>query len=424
MPVDFSGTALRAMMLSAVSLSALVAVPAMAQQQGAAGRNLGSVTVTDTAIDDNEAETGYKVTRGTSAMRTDTPLIDVPQSVNAITVKQIEDISANNIGDAIRYIPGVFSAQGESNRETLLFRGNATTGDFFVDGMRDDVQTYRDLYNIEQLQIFRGSNATIFGRGGIGGVVNRVTKVADWAPHRSFHIEGGSFRHVRANFDLGTAITDTVAVRLTGVRQDSDSYRYQDIYKRWGLNPTVAFKLGENTTVTLGYEHFQDDRTADRGVSSYNNRPLDVPRGTFFGNAQQSPTSTNTDAVTYSLEHRFSDAIVVRNHTRYADYEKFYQNVYAGTVFDTTQTVTAATTNRPGLAIGTYAPGTVVAIQAYNNFTRRKNFISQTDLNAEFDTGGIKHTLLVGFEYGRQTTYNQRLEGAFNVPGTAVVTGF
>ncbi|HEX7858068.1 MAG TPA: TonB-dependent siderophore receptor [Sphingobium sp.] len=398
------------------------AVHAQSSSSARENRVLGSVTVTDTTIEEREAETSYKVTRNTSGMRTDTPLIDVPQSVNVITVKQIEDQAANNIGEAIRYIPGVFSAQGEGNRETLLFRGNSTTGDFFVDGVRDDVQTYRDLYNIEQLQVFRGPNAMIFGRGGIGGVINRVTKVADWRPHRAFSIEGGSFSHKRASFDLGAAITDAVAVRMTGVQQDSESYRYGVLYKRWGLNPTVSFRAGEDTTFTLGYEHFQDDRIADRGVSSYAGKPLDTPRGEFFGNARQSPTSTNTDAVSFAFEHHFNDAITVRNHTRYADYEKFYQNVFAGVVFDTTQTVTSATTDRPGLAVGTYDPGTVVAIQAYNNATRRKNFISQTDLNAGFDTGGIRHTILFGFEYGRQTTDNLRLEGVFNVPGVPAIT--
>jgi catecholate siderophore receptor len=113
-------------------------------------------------------------------MRTDTPLIDVPQSVTVVSAKQINDQAANSIGDAIRYVPGVFSAQGEGNRETLVFRGNSTTGDFFVDGIRDDVQTYRDLYNIERLEVFKGPNAMVFGRGGVGGLINRVTKVADW----------------------------------------------------------------------------------------------------------------------------------------------------------------------------------------------------------------------------------------------------
>ncbi|MCE3589784.1 TonB-dependent receptor plug domain-containing protein, partial [Escherichia coli] len=188
-------------------------------------------------------ETSYKVSRSIGAMRTDTTRIDVPQSVTVVSAKQINDQAANSIGDAIRYVPGVFSAQGEGNRETLVFRGNSTTGDFFVDGIRDDVQTYRDLYNIERLEVFKGPNAMVFGRGGVGGLINRVTKVADWTPHRAFRLEGGSFEHKRAQFDLGTPLSDAIAVRLTGVYQDSGSYRDGVNYNRWGFNPTVTFKL-------------------------------------------------------------------------------------------------------------------------------------------------------------------------------------
>lgn len=398
----------------AMTLALVAAVPgaALAQTQ-----DLGSVTVRDTAIDESEAVSSYKVTRATSATRTDTPLVDVPQSVTVVTVKQIEDQGANNIGEAIRYVPGVFSAQGEGNRETLVFRGNATTGDFFVDGVRDDVQTYRDLYNIEQLQIFKGPNAMIFGRGGVGGLVNRVTKVADWTPHRAFRVEAGSFEHKRAQFDLGTPLSDSVSVRLTGVYQDSESYRNGVNFNRWGFNPTVTFKAGPDTTITLGYEHFRDDRIADRGVSSFAGKALDVPRGQFFGNAALSPSWTETDAGTLFVEHRFSDSVVLRNRTRYANYDKFYQNVFPVNTNAAAETVTALTTNRPGLAIGTYTPGTRVEIQAYNNLMKRENFVSQTDLNIDFATGSIKHTLLAGFEYSHQKTSNTRTEGDFTVPG-------
>ena len=350
-----------------------------------------------------EAEDGYKVTESRSGTRTDTALIDTPQAVNVVSVKQIEDQAANNIGEAIRYVPGVFSAQGEGNRETIVFRGNSTTGDFFVDGTRDDVQTYRDLYNIERLEVFKGPNAMIFGRGGIGGLVNRVTKVADWQLTRAFRLEGGSDNFVRAQFDLGAPLSNAVAARITGVYQDNDSYRDGVNFNRWGFNPTVSFKLGADTIVQAGYEHFQDDRIADRGVPSRfgaaaNNvvGPLRTPRGQFFGDPADSPTGTNTDAATLFIEHDFSDTVSIRNRTRYADYDKFYQNVFPGSV---------------------NATETTVSLSAYRQFSERKNFINQTDFNAEFNTGGIKHTLLIGAEYARQKSDNVRQEGRF--PGNA-----
>ncbi len=352
----------------------------------------------------SEDDSGYKVSDSRTGTRTDTPLLDTPQAVNVVSAKQIEDQASNNIGEAIRYVPGVFSAQGEGNRETLVFRGNSTTGDFFVDGTRDDVQTYRDLYNIERLEIFKGPNAMIFGRGGIGGLVNRVTKVADGELTRNFRIEGGSHNFVRGQFDLGAPLGDVVAVRVAGVYQDGDSYRDGVNFNRWGINPTAAFKLGADTIVQLGYEHFQDDRIADRGVparfgAGVNGAvvgPLRTPRGQFFGDPVNSPTGTNTDAATFFVEHKFSDKVSIRNRTRYADYDKFYQNIYPGAV---------------------NATETTVSISAYRVFTKRKNLINQTDFNAEFNTGGIKHTLLIGAEFAQQKSENIRQEGRF--PGNA-----
>jgi catecholate siderophore receptor len=389
-------------LLMASSFSVIAASPAMANTADIddEGQDRRTIIVEG----HNEPESSYKVDSSRSGMRTDTPLIDTPQAVNVVSVKQIEDQASNSISEAIRYVPGVFSAQGEGNRETLVFRGNSTTGDFFVDGTRDDVQTYRDLYNIERLEIFKGPNAMIFGRGGIGGLVNRVTKVADGQLTRDFRIEGGSDKFVRAQFDLGAPLGETFAARVTGVYQDNDSYRDGVSFNRWGFNPTVSVKLGPDTIVQAGYEHFQDDRIADRGVparfgAGVNGAvvgPLRTPRSQFFGDPADSPTGTNTDAATLFVEHNFSDAVSIRNRTRYADYDKFYQNIFPGAV---------------------NAAETTVSLSAYRQFQKRENLINQTDFNAEFDTGGIKHTLLIGAELARQKTDNVRQEGRF--PGNA-----
>ena len=178
---------------------------------------LSGVTVTAKVQPELESRDNYKVSRSLSATKTDTPLIDVPQSISVVSLKQIRDQAAGSIGDAIRYLPGVSSAQGEGNRETLVFRGNSTTGDFFVDGVRDDVQTYRDLYNIDRLEVLKGPNAMVFGRGGIGGVANRVTKVAGWSSVRELALETGSYDHRRASLDLGGPVNADLALRLTAV---------------------------------------------------------------------------------------------------------------------------------------------------------------------------------------------------------------
>lgn len=397
----------RAVTLRAVLLATaagLSAPSAMAADAAVERETIVSGVTVQGAQREQESRDSYKITRSTSATKTDSLLIDVPQAVSVVSIKQINDQAAASIGDAIRYTPGVYSAQGEGNRETLVFRGNSTTGDFFVDGVRDDVQTYRDLYNIDRLEIFRGPNAMIFGRGGIGGVINRVTKVAGWQTTREVRAESGSYDHKRLSGDLGGGINDLLALRITGVWQNSGSYRDRVTFERGGINPTAAFRLGE-ATVLLSYEHFKDDRVADRGVPSEFRvagtvaRPLKTSRGQFFGDSANSPTWTETDAATIFVEHTFSDTFTIRNRTRWADYDKFYQNVFAGAV---------------------NAAQTTVQISAYNNATKRENFINQTDLNLKFYIGGISHTLLAGFEYGRQITDNRRLEGRFAGGATSV----
>ena len=95
-------------------------------------------------------------TKSFSATRTDTPLRDVPQSITVVTQEMIRDQTMQNMGDVVRYVPGVGISQGEGNRDAVIFRGNNSTGDFYVDGLRDDVQYFRDLYNIDRVEVLKG----------------------------------------------------------------------------------------------------------------------------------------------------------------------------------------------------------------------------------------------------------------------------
>src|SRR5690606_15734242 len=119
--------------------------------------------------------------------------------------------------DTLRYMPGVGIAQGEGNRDTPVLRGNSTTGDFFVDGIRDDVQYIRDVYNVERVEALKGPNAMIFGRGGSGGVINRVTRQADGASHRAGSLQLGSGKRRRGTIDYGTGIGEDAGFRINAV---------------------------------------------------------------------------------------------------------------------------------------------------------------------------------------------------------------
>jgi catecholate siderophore receptor len=332
-------------------------------------------------------ERSYEVKTSSTATKTDTLLRDTPQAITVVTKELMQDQAMQSMADVIRYVPGVVTAQGEGNRDTAVFRGNSSTSDFYVDGIRDDVQYYRDFYNIDRVEALKGSNAMIFGRGGSGGVINRVSKQPEWNAIREASLTLGSWSNRRATVDLGQAVNDQVAVRVNAMAEDAGSYRDNVNARRAGINPTVAVRAGANTFVVLGYEHFRDDRTADRGITAFNGRPVDVDPATFMGNPELSNTWSRVDAFTAAVDHDFGNGLTLRNRTRYADYDKFYQNVFAASLLR--------------------ADGTL-DISGYNNATQRKNLINQTDFNYSIDAGAIKHKLAFGLELGRQQTDNLR----------------
>src|SRR5262249_31313047 len=155
-------------------------------------------------------------------------------------------------------------------------RGNSTSADFFINGVRDDVQYYRDLYNLDRVEALKGPNALMFGRGGAGGVVNRVTKEAGPAPLREITLSGGSFDTQRFTADVDQPLTRNVFFRLNGMFEDSGSFRKYVSLQRHGINPTLTFTPGSTTKITVSYENFRDDRVADRGITSFQGRPADV----------------------------------------------------------------------------------------------------------------------------------------------------
>ena len=233
---------------------------------------------------------GYHANSTSAATKTNTPLRDIPQSITVITKQQVQDIGAQRLEDAARYVPGVNWHQGEGNRDQIVIRGQSSTADFFVNGMRDDGQVYRDLYNTERLEFLKGPNAMIFGRGGGGGVLNRVLKEADGVPINEWKVQSGSFNNARVSADVGNKITDNVFYRINGVFEDTDSYRDYWHMQRGGINPTLTWLPTPFTKVKLSYEYFHDFRTADRGIPSQNGFPYSRRRQTSSSAIRTSAT--------------------------------------------------------------------------------------------------------------------------------------
>lgn len=337
----------------------------------------------------------YQVRQTRSATKTDTPLINVPQAVTVITDKLVADQAITTLSDTFRYIPGVGTSQGEGNRDQAVMRGNSSNADFYVDGIRDDIAYYRDTYNLERAEALKGANAMIFGRGGSGGVINRITKLADGMNHGSGTLQLGSGLRRRGTLDYGIGFGESAGFRVTAVHEHSDSFRDDAYLKRYGINPSFSIGFGAATRLQLSFEKFHDDRTADRGIPSFNGRPVNTPPSTFFGNPKLSRTEADVAAFDAILDHAFSDNLNLRNHLRLANYDKYYQNIFPSSVD---------------------ASGTRVTLAGYRSDSSRRNLFNQTDLVWKVASGALHHTVLAGVELARQATDNYRTTAYF-APG-------
>jgi catecholate siderophore receptor len=342
----------------------------------------------------------YTAPKTTTATRTDTVLRDVPQSISVITSELIRDQGMRSMSDVARYVPGVTMGQGEGHRDAPTLRGNSSTADFFVDGVRDDVQYYRDLYNAERVEILKGSNAMIFGRGGGGGVINRVTRKADGRHHGEVALLGDTYDQRRISADIGDSVSDSLALRFNAMYEDSGSYRDFVEVERYGVNPTLGLAFSDSTRLQLGYEYFNDERTVDRGVASRDGRPLGIDESAFFGNPGLSTSDAAVNLASATFEHDFSDTMRLRSHAQFGDYDKFYQNIYPNSAVSLAGTVT---------------------LDAYQSGTDRQNAFSQTDLTWRASTGSVEHRLLAGLEAGRQETRNVRNNSTFGTTPAAIV---
>jgi catecholate siderophore receptor len=349
-----------------------------------------------------KAPGGYAAGTNSSAMKTETPLREIPQSVSVVSQAQMQDQLMSSIGDVVRYVPGVTLHQGENNRDQLVMRGNSSSADFFVDGVRDDTQYYRDLYNLESVEVLKGPNALIFGRGGAGGVVNRVTKQAGFTPLHEIDVTAGAFENRRMAVDFNQPVGAKAAVRLNAITESSGSFRDEVTLKRSGVAPSFAFLAGSATMVTAGLEHFHDARVADRGIPSFQGKPADVAIETYFGNPADSRVRADVDLASASIEHH-AGSLTIRNRTLFGVYDRGYQNYVPGAVS---------------------ANKATVALSAYNNATQRRNLFNQFDVTESVKTGSLKHTLLAGMEIGRQSSANLRNTGYFNDTSTSVAVPY
>jgi len=326
-----------------------------------------------------------------NALKTPVAVLNVPQTVSIITDEDIRKQGFRQIGDIIRYTPGVNTSQGEGHRDSIVFRGNRSTADFFQDGVRDDVQYYRSLYNVEQVEILRGPNALLFGRGGTGGALNRVTKkavIGDTFGAIDFGLDDFGANDITLDYNATSSLNSAFRLMIhSDVLENHRDFYYGD---RLGINPTIAIQVSDRTTLDLSYEYADHERYIDRGIPTENGKPVERFSKITFGDSRLGNlTSLEADIFRAILSTNFSNTTKGNLAIVSSKFKKIYQNYYAS---------------------GYTAGESVVTIDGYNDPTERENTILSANLINELEIGSITHTLLFGLEMIDTISKNKRYD--------------
>ncbi|SHN33479.1 catecholate siderophore receptor [Duganella sacchari] len=362
----------------ALILASLTISPYVAAQTE---QTMQTVTVT------GESDAGYRISSSNSASKIDAPLRDIPQTVNVVPAQLLHDQGARSLQDVMKNVPGVGLSTGDGQRDQVTIRGFSAISDQFVDGMRDDALYFRDLSNIDQVEVVKGPASVLYGRGSSGGMINRITKKPG-IDRSEVSVQAGSWGQKRGEFDLARNLSaQGVAVRVTGAVEDADSYRDQQFLKRQALAPSMLFKISPDTQLLLQTEYLHDKRLTDFGNPSYQGRPVNVPASTYYGAANARDFDFSESRVyTYgfTLDHRFDAQLSLRNAFRHYDYSLNRNNTLVGSVNEVAKTVSLTR----------------------GNVSREEDgYSNQTELTQHAELGGMQHTVLYGVEFGTQNKY-------------------
>ena len=357
--------------------------------------NLGTVTVTDTAAP-------VKVEKAPSAKFT-APLIDTPKTVQVINEEVIRQTGSTSLTEALRTSPGITFGAGEGGNpvgDRPFLRGSDSQSSLFVDGMRDIGARSREVFNIESVEVVKGSDSAYAGRGGAGGSINLQTKKARNENFITGDVGLGTDSYKRGTIDLNRVVGEGVAVRLNAMAHDADvPGRNGPDNQRWGIAPTVTFGLGTPTEITLSYEHMQSDDMPDTGVpyGMGSVTGLTVPtfvkpiyggnRDNWYGLKARDFRKEKSDMLTASIEHKFSDTNKIRNATRWSQGTQDY------------------VWTQPDDSQSNVANGKVWR-RLNSRYAENKTLQNLTEFTGQAIAGGVKHQFAAGLELSREESDN------------------
>ncbi|MDD2062208.1 TonB-dependent receptor [Pseudomonas sp. 25571] len=361
-----------------------------------------AVTLDATSVNGKaeQASTDYKVEKASSQKYT-APLVDTPRSVTVIPQQVIKDTNALSLQDALRTVPGITFGAGEGGNpqgDRPFIRGFDAQGDTYLDGVRDTGAQTREIFAIESVEVAKGPNSAIGGRGAAGGTINLVSKRA----HLGNSLDGawtwGSDQTQRYTFDGNYQFSDTVAGRLNLMTHESNvAGRDKVNYDRWGIAPSLAFGLGTPTRVNLDYYHLESDDLPDSGIpytiptsgsggrtSAHPSKPNDGgDSNNFYGLTGRDFRKSRVDIATFAIEHDLTDSLTVKNTLRHGNSMQDY------------------ILTQPDDSKGNVNNGSVWR-RANSRVGNTATTTNQTDLFGEFYLGGMKNSFSTGIELSRE----------------------
>lgn len=342
------------------------------------------------------------------------PVLDTPQTIVLIPQQVIQQQNATSLRDVLRNTPGITMSIGEgasgmyASGDNVLIRGFSARNDIYIDGARDPGENSHDMFNTESVEVAKGPSSVTAGRGTTGGSINIITKSANLVNGGQARVTGGN-EHKRMQFDVNRRLTDTIAVRLNGMVQDT-GYVGRDVaeYDGWGIAPSFAMGLGTDTQLLVNYSHLDQNNVPDWGIPTLlpdvaiaNHVTVnDLDFSNWYGLTSRDYEDATSDSATATLSHKFNQSMNLRNLTRYG---KNYRDA-------------VLTPPRPATTVagqGSADPGyDVNAAQIRRTDTKYQHrddkfFTNQTDLTSAFRTGKLEHHTDLGMEFSKdhQPTY-------------------
>ena len=353
-------------------------------------------------------QVGYKAEK-TRVGKTAQDPKDIPQAVTVVTQQLMHEKNATTLREALRNVAGVTFNAGEGGRigDNITLRGYSAVSDLYLDNMRDVAQYNRDTFNLEQVDVLKGSSSMLFGRGSTGGVINQVSKTAKPVAMHEVNVTGGSNDYRRVTADLNTPITDNVAFRLNFMNLDAKSFRTGVDQKSTGVAPTLSIGAGTDDEWNLSYYYLNTDNTPDFGVPYFQNAPLNVPIERFYGMANADYEQNKTGIATASYQKMFSNGATWKTTVRHAEYDRSLR----GTA--------------PRLAQGTsvITDSTVINRSRQSRGATEKTLGLQSDFNHAFDTGSVRHELIAGVEVLNEKATRWNNVSSIANPATTVAGG-